>query len=720
MTQLSNYDTLISKLDQFIRKYYINKLIKGTLYTVGLVLALFVLFNVLEHYFYFGKGVRKALFGSFLITSIGALGFWVINPLIRFFNLGKTISHEQAANIIGDHFVDVKDKLLNILQLKKQASDSTNLALINASINQKTSEINPVPFRSAIDLSKNRKYLRYALPPLAALIILVFAAPSLIKDSTYRLINNDTEFKKADPYSFVIDQEDLSVLQYEDFQLNISIDGDILPNEAFIEIDNFQYRLQKDSPSSFSYLLRNVQKDTKFKIFSGKVTSDEETLKVLEKPNLVDFSVSLDYPGYTGRKDEIIDNIGDLVLPEGTKAKWNFNTLNAKEIRIKFASQSDIENADQKDVRNFSFSKRIRNNDLYKIYVSNDYLPEGDSLGYSLNVIKDQYPTISVEEFIDSTEKSMKYFVGRAGDDYGLSQLTFNYNVFSPTGNKKPLQTIKLDVTSKREAAYEYSFDIEELNLQPGENVSYYFEVKDNDAINGAKAAKTGIMTFKKPSIEDLKEIEDINEEAIKENIEESLKNMEKIRENYKKMREKLLQEKELDWQDKKDLEKLLEEQEKLQEKMQEAKEKFQQNLENQEEIKEQNEEILEKQEKLEQLFDEAVDPETQELMDKIQELMQELEKESALEMMEQMDMDNEQMEKEMDRLLELYKNLEVEKEVMDQIEELEKLAEEQEQLAEETEKNEKSSEELQKEQEKLNEKMGGSKREDGRNREEK
>ena len=706
MAQSSNYDTLISKLDQFIRKYYINKLIKGTLYTVGLVLALFVLFNLLEHFFYFGKGIRKGLFGSFLLTTLGALGVWVINPLVRLFKLGKNISHEQAANIIGDHFTDVKDKLLNILQLKKQANDNSNLALIEASISQKTQEINPVPFKSAIDLSKNRQYLKYALPPLAALLIIIFAAPSMISDSTYRLINNDKEFKKADPFSFVLSEKAPSVMQYEDYKININVEGDVLPNEAFIEIDDFPYRLQKEGPSTFSYVMRNVQKDTKFKIYSGKVISNENTLKVLEKPNLADFSITLDYPSYTGRKDEIIDNIGDLVVPEGTRASWSFNARNTEEVRIRFASKKEPEIATQKSEEQFTFKKNIRKNDIYKVFVTNKYLPEGDSIGYSLNVVKDQFPTINVEEFIDSTDNTLKYFVGRAGDDYGLSLLTFNYNIYSPTGSKKPLQTIKLPLTAGRESAYEYTFDINELNLASGENVSYYFEIKDNDAVNGAKSAKTGIMTFKKPSIEDLKEIEDINEEAIKNNLEESLKNMEKIRENYKEMREKLLQEKELDWQDKKDLEKLLEEQEKLQEKMQEAKEKFQENLENQEEIKEQNEEILEKQEKLEQLFEEAVDPKTQELMDKIQELMQELEKESALEMMEQMEMDNEQMEKEMDRLLELYKSLELEKEVMDQIEELEKLAEEQEKLAEETENEEKSSEQLEKEQEELNEKM--------------
>ena len=123
----SNYNVLITKLDQFIRKYYINKLIRGSLYTLGLILALFLLFNILEYNFYFNTGIRKLLFGSFVLSSIGALTYWVIIPLSKYFKLGKTISHEQAANIIGDHFKGVEDKLLNVLQLKKQAESSANI-----------------------------------------------------------------------------------------------------------------------------------------------------------------------------------------------------------------------------------------------------------------------------------------------------------------------------------------------------------------------------------------------------------------------------------------------------------------------------------------------------------------------------------------------------------------------------------------------------------------
>ena len=210
MATNSNYQQLISKLDQFIRKFYLNRLIRGVLYSVGLILLLFVLINVLEYYFYFDTSTRKGLFYSFLgITAVALIG-WVFIPLLKYFRLGKVISHQQAAGIIGEHFGDVKDKLLNVLQLKSQADATPNADLIMASINQKTEDIKLVPFKSAIDLSKNRKYLRYALPPLLLLLFLLIAAPSMITDSTNRIINNDTKFERPAPFHFVV--EELSLI----------------------------------------------------------------------------------------------------------------------------------------------------------------------------------------------------------------------------------------------------------------------------------------------------------------------------------------------------------------------------------------------------------------------------------------------------------------------------------------------------------------------------
>jgi len=700
-----NYQLLIEKLDRFTRKYYINQLIRGTLYSIALILALFIAMNVLEHFYFFGTTGRKVLFYSFVgISSIALLG-WVFLPLLRYFKLGKVISHEKAASIIGEHFTGVQDKLLNILQLKKQSANASQASLINASINQKTEEIKIVPFRSAINLNQNKKYLlRYALPPLLFLLFLLVAAPNLIRESTARLINNNKEYEKEALFHFEVEKEKLSVVQFEDYLLKVKVDGQVLPNEVFIDIDNYQYRLTKDSANIFTYKFSNVQKDTDFKLFSSGVKSIDYKLNVLKKPNILGFDVKLDYPAYTQRKDEELASIGDIVVPQGTNIDWVFNSLNTDDISVKFSGQKDLIKTNRFDNDLFTYKKRIMKDETYKLYVSNEQLPNADSVAYSITVIPDLNPNIRVEKFTDSLDSKLLFFVGDASDDYGLISLSFNYQIKKAKSPMGELVSIKLPKPDAKQIQYDHTFDITQLELQPGDEVNYYFEVYDNDGINGNKSARTNLMTYEMPTVEEFEEIEKKNNDEIKEDLKKSVEESKKIQEDMKKLREKLLQEKEVDWQSKEELEKLLERQKELEKQIEKAKQNFQENIKNQEEFSKPNEEIMEKQEKVQEMFEELMSPEMKELMQQIEELMQELEKDDALEMMEDMEMNEEEMEMELDRMLELFKQLEVEKDMQDQIEKLEELAKKQEELSEETKKEEKSNEELKKEQEEINE----------------
>jgi hypothetical protein len=701
----SNYQVLIDKLDQFIRKYYVNKLIKGSLYTVAVVLGMFLAYAALEYYFYFGTGVRKFFFYSFIATTAVGLGYWVFNPLFRYFKLGKTINHEDAALIIGDHFTDVKDKLLNILQLKKQESGEVNAALISASIDQKTNEIQLVPFKSAIDFNANRRYLKYALPPFLLLLFVLFAAPSLITDSTSRIIQNNKKFAKAAPFSFSVDPSLLEVVQYQDHTVEATVSGNVLPNEVFAVVDGFQYKMVKTSPTTFTYVFKNVAKDVPFHMQAGTVVSDDYVLKVLAKPNLTDFSVALDFPGYLGRADEVMDNTGDIVVPEGTKMTWLFDALSTDNVTMKFGDRPIVE-AERRDESRFRYTKSATNDEMYRLFLSNKFMKNADSLVYSISVVKDQYPSINAEKIVDSVDNTLVYFVGTAADDYGLNYLSFNYTVTKQSGQVMPVQSTKLNKQEGREIQYDYVFDLKKISLAPGDKLNFYFEVGDNDGVNGSKKTKSSILTIEKPTLEEVRMKDELNDKQIKDELMLALKNIDKLQENMKKLKEKLLQSKNLNWQDKKEMEKLLDEQKKLQEQIEKAKEKLDENMKNQEEFKTQPEEIQEKQEKLKELFEKAMDPETKELMDKIKDLLQELEKEDAVQMLEQFEQNNEKREMEMDRLLDLYKQLDMEKNIKDQIKDLNELGEKQEKLAEKAEKNELTPEELAKKQEELNKKM--------------
>src|ERR1700752_3136241 len=167
------------KLDEFIRKYYKNQLIRGLIYSVGLVLLFYIGVSTLEYFAEFSTTVRTVLFYSFLLTCSYVLGRYIAIPLLKLNSFGSIISYKQAANIIGNHFANVQDKLLNVLQLQSAEQNTASVELLNAGINQKIGELKPVPFTAAIDLNENRKYVKYAAIPVVLLFSILIIAPKI-------------------------------------------------------------------------------------------------------------------------------------------------------------------------------------------------------------------------------------------------------------------------------------------------------------------------------------------------------------------------------------------------------------------------------------------------------------------------------------------------------------------------------------------------------------
>ena len=702
MSKLNSYQLLLNKLDAFIRKFYLNQIIRGSLFSLALIGGIFLVFSLLESQFYFSPEVRKVLFYSFIGISGVALARWVALPALHYFRLGQTISHEQAATIIGQHFSNVSDKLLNILQLRRQSDSLSDTSLIQASIQQKSDEIKLVPFPKAINLAKNKKYLRYALPPLLLIFGILLTAPSMITEPTQRIIRNNEEFAPEAPFSFVITNESLEVPQYDNFLLTVKTEGSAYPEEVFISLDNTRYRLSPSGDGNFSYQFNTVQSDIDFKLVSGRVESETKSLKVLLKPQLASFSAELDYPRYTGYKDEFQENIGDLTLPEGTKVTWTFDTEYTDDLNIRFGSSASQE-VERRGSDAFIYSTTLRRSTAYTTTFQNDVSGQQDSVQYSINIIPDQYPSIDMETFEDSTDNAFLFFAGQASDDYGLSKLNFHYRVQRYKADAEAWVISPIAIDRQKAIQYDHQLLLGDLDLRPGDEVEYFFEVYDNDGVNGAKASRTGTSSYALATPEELEEKTEENSKEIKNKLEDNIKKAQDIQKQLEELRQKMLNSKTPSWQDKQRLEDLMQQQQQLREQFEQAKQQFQENLKNQEALDQNHEEIMEKQEKLQELFEEVVDEEMQELMEEIQKLMEELEKEGSIKQMEDMKMTEEELEKEMDRLLELYKQLELEKELRDQIEKLEELAKKQEELAEKTKNEEDPSEKLKEEQEEIN-----------------
>lgn len=665
------------------------------MYTSGLLVAAFLFLVVAEYFAEFGTTTRTILFYSFLATSGFVLFKYIAIPILKLNKLGEVISYDEAANIVGKHFSNINDKLLNTLQLQRNSGSILSPELLTASINQKMEELKPIPFTSAIDISENKKYLKFALPPIALMLLVLVIKPSIIKDGTERIVYHQTYFEKAAPFQFSISNKSLEAIQQQDYVLELKLNGNEIPNEVFINVDGIDHKMEKVDNVNFTYTFKNVQKNADFVFIAAGFNSKSYELSVLPKPMLMKFDVQLTYPAYLNKKNETVSNVGDMQLPQGTKMQWVFHTKNTDNIYLNFADTLvDISRSSEDE---FSFSKRMMQSTSYSIKTMNHFLKQNpDSVNYTINVVPDQVPLIDVSEKTDSLNPKNIYFSGTIKDDYGFTRLAFKYTHYTQdsTGKSVVKNGEQIMGVNKQQITqpYYYFFDASRFNLLPGDKIEYYFEIWDNDGVSGAKSAKTQTLLFKAPTIDEMNEATDKNNSEIKKDLDDGIKKAKDLQKDINELSKKLTEKKQMGYDEKKKLEDILKKQNELKNKIEETKQENQLNNQQQQENQQLDESLLEKQKQLEQLFENIMTPEMKKLFDELNKLMEKLDKNQVQQKLEELKLSNKDMEKELDRTLEAFKQMEVEQKLQQAIDKLDELKNKQDALKKETDGNKENS----------------------------
>jgi hypothetical protein len=703
MNAAENYALLTEKINTFIRKYYSNNLLRGLIFLGAGLFSAYVVITLSEYFGNFNTFFRTLLFYFFIVLNLSLIGWLIMPPLLAILKLSKTLTHDEAAAIIGKHFSNVNDKLLNTLQLKKQADiDPEHRELIEASIDQKIELLRPVSFPSAINIRENSKYLKWIILPVAIICVIALAAPSVLTESTKRLIRHNEYFAPVAPFKFLVMNPSLSIVQGQDLKLDLKLTGDKLPADVYVETANNTFKLDKENISHFQYLFSNLQQNTTFKLTANGFSSATYIIKVNLRPSLSHFDVDLNYPVYLHKKNETIDNAGDLTIPAGTIVSWQFHTQNTTALYFDIDGRAKTLSPSGRDI--FVHSEKVLKNEVYKINPVNDLVNNNDSASYRITIITDEPPTISVDEKPDSISMKALYFNGKIQDDHGFSSLTFYYKTGTP-GDKNFhtfSKSVKTDL-SQIQADFFYYWNLKEMGINPGDKVSYYFEVADNDAVNGPKKARTPEQTLKVPDANTLNNQLNAGTQAVKQKMESAIKIAAQVEHDAQKLNELILNKSGLSFDEKKQIADLMQKKKDLDDLVKQIRDDNKKNEFNRQENQQQNPEITEKQKEMEKLFSNVLDKKTQEMLQNLQQLLQQDQKDATRNELAKMQTDNKSLKKELDRMLELYKKMAFDQKLNQTVDQLKQLSQNQQKLSDEGKQPNADPQSLQQQQQKLN-----------------
>ena len=691
------------RLRRYKQRFYLNLILKGSIYILAVLLSALLFFSLIEYQFHSSSTIRAVLFFSYILICLYVLYNWLLIHLIKLFVRSKQISDENAAQNIGSLLPQIGDKLLNLIQLKKLQEKNS---LLLASISQRSNQMSTVPIEEVVDFRENIKYLKYLILPFLVVALLGILSPQTITEPTRRIVQFNKEFVPEAPFNFELQNKNLLAFRNEDFILNLELTGDEIPENVYLVNEERKIKLAKTGSRTYNHQFEKIQQSVIFKFEAAGFHSKSYAIEVVNRPNIKNFAVSLSYPAYINKEPDRLDNIGSFQAPEGTTANWIVNTNDTREIVIDFNSDEKDNNYQYVDNQLYKFEKVLMKSDEYSIGLKNDYSINKESIKYSIEVIPDEFPKINLDQFKDTVLYSYLIFGGNVSDDYGISDLSVFYRkkINEPS---EDYNQIKINVDkSKNSQSFYYHWKLDDFNLQNGESVEYYLQVKDNDGIRGSKATKTPIFSFEVPTKKKLRNEFKISSEKSENQIDNTIKESKELNEDLKDIQNKLKGKKELSWQDQKAIEEMVRRKEALEETIKDLQEQFKSDVEKRNRFDDEiNEELMEKLNQLQNLMDELLDEETKKLYEELQKLLEDQKNLDELkDVIDKLNFKEDNLERELERTLELFKKMKFEMKLQDNLNRTNELQQKQEKAAENSDEKSSDQESLEKEQQELNE----------------
>ena len=610
-------------------------------------------------------------------------------PFLRFLGILSTGTEDSTARRIGAFFPSIRDRLLNALQLAKNAaSDSTvySAELIDESLKDFSAEIQPLDFTQSVDTSRLPLYRRWLIISAGVSILIVGSFPTSFSGAAYRLIHMTREFASPPKYSFEVSPGNKEVVKGENIDIRVKVTS-LVPTFATRSTDIIIYRQQEeqenydemkvkpDSSGIYHAVFRTLRASTEYFARFEDAESEHYKLIVLDRPLIRSFHVKLDYPAYTKFPSRTMDEfVGDITALPGTRATISgAASKSLMEAFIQFGNNIKLPMAIYGEKFSASFSV-LTGNSYHLSVMDEERLSNIEPVQYQVKVIPDEYPTVAIVEpgrNIDIAGDQSLNLLLQAKDDFGFSSMRLGYRLIKSRYEQARTDYTFTPISFSNDATGQielpFTWNLSNLNLVPEDVVEYFAEVFDNDGVNGPKSGRSTLYLLHLPSLDEVFADVDKEHERSMDDLKQSLEEAKKLKDDIESINRDLKKNKDPDWQTQKKMEEMANQYQQVQKKLDDVHSRLEQMTQQMQQQNVLSKETMEKYLELQQLFQQLDATELQKAFRQLQQQIPNISKEQLQQAMQNMTFSEERFRQSIERTLNLLKRIQIEQK-MDEV----------------------------------------------------
>ncbi len=706
--QSDYFKETIFKLEQLVKREYLFSAFLGVQISFLTGVTLFTIFSLVEMLWHFSSVVRTVLF-FLLVVIFGAVFIYLfLLPLLKYFRLFRKADYFKTANKVGKHFPDIKDDLVNAMQIVSGQKNKNyySQSLIDASFQNVYNKTKEIKFESIVNFSKTKKYLLYVGGVFLFSVILFLLIPN-IRTASFRLLNYDQEFIPPPKFSLFVSPGNSQVTKGDNISILVKVNG-VIPPKVFLAIKendqtNFQnQQLYSDSSGVFKFIMPAVRNSFKYYAAAEKIKSDEYSIDVINRPIIKTLDVNITSPAYSKIAPVKQKDNGNITALLGSYVDLSISSTNElKAAHIEFDDSTMTKLVAAGFLAKGRF--RVKKDNNYRIILTDESNNKNLSpINYNIKALYDAYPTIEIiapdKDVLLANDNRLSLDT-KISDDYGFTKLLLHFKLSSSKNEKpdKEFKTIEIPINKNQiEQEVNYIWNLSSLNLSADDIVTYYMEVFDNDNVSGPKSAKSPSFTVRVPSLNELLTNADKTQNESEQNLSQTLKEAKDLKQKMDNISQELKQDKkDISWQEKQKIQQAVDQFKKLQDKVNDVGknlEKMQQNLQQNNLI---SKETLQKYMELQKLFDQIANDDLKKAMEKLQDILQNMNRKQTQDAMENMKFNEDQFKNSIERTMNLLKKIQIEQKMDDLVKRTEQISKDQNELKNDT----KNSSELNQEQ---------------------
>lgn len=627
----------------------------------------------------------------------------ILVPLFQLAGILRGDSDELLAARIGQAFPDLRDRLVNGVQLlTARAADSRLYSndLVDASLRDLHAACASLDFRETVAV-RGVQYPAVSLAAAGLLSIALFILlPSQLWESLSRLWHYNQEYEVPAGFDFVVSPGDLEVVKGEPVRITVRVTGSA-PSSFYLrsrregEMAVEERVLEREAQGLFGYEFSSLKTTTLYQVRAGDLESQEYRLTVLDRPLVRALHLTLRYPAYTRQPPRTLEeNIGDVTALRGTRvtlALESSSILSRAEIRFGDGTVLPLSVKGQEASGEFV----LVHDDTYQLHLWNERGADNrDPISYTLSVQADAGPSVVIVVPggpMDVTDKTVVPLLANVKDDFGFTRLQLCYRLihskYELPAERFTYSDIPLPSALTTEGMIQYRWELSPLSLVPEDVVQYYLEVFDNDAVNGPKSAVSEMLTLRLPSLDEVLAGVDETHDAILAEMQQTMNQVEQARRDLENLRQDLRKESpKPDWQDEKKAEELGKKYEELQEQVRDAAAMMDRLVSDMRSNDVLSAETLEKYRELQALLEQMDSPELAEALKRLEQSLQQVSVEEMKRALENLAMSEGEFRKNLERTINLLKRIQIEQKLDEMLRRAEDLRRRQDEVREGTE----------------------------------